>query len=195
MRASLILGLSLSLPALAQTHAVDDQRQDIIKGILTTDRPALVERKRQVCLNGQEPARVKEARSSGMDFTPDAVDSCVAALQRSARDNQLAVIYQKLVNGLGGDSSAYQTLPKAIGAAVLSGDGKVPIGNGLAAPVSPELAFDAGFVVAYTDRAAKKEADPLKLRALAETCLNARGDPGTCFSAGYVYGSQWVNAR
>jgi hypothetical protein len=94
---------------------------------------------------------------------------------------------------LGGSTDGPERLPKAIGAAVTNGTGKVAIGNGKAATVTPALAFDAGFTVAYSDRAATKgTADPGQLKALAEACLEQHQAAGTCFSVGYVYGVQAV---
>jgi hypothetical protein len=198
MRLPILITLLLAAPAFAQTGATPDilhQRQQLIYAILTTDDQHAVDKQRWICINGQEPARVKDARAGGFAFTPDASDSCVAALQRSAKDSLLFGIYKRLLAGIGGDSSISQNFPKAIGSAVLSGNGQVPIGNGNAAKITPQMAFDAGFTVAYTDGAARKQGDPQKLKTLAEDCLNAQGDAGTCFSVGFVYGSQAFNAQ
>ena len=183
-------------PALAQQSPSQDiqrQRQEIVEAILTSDDQHTVEKERWLCINRLEPSRVTEARASGFNFTPDAFDSCLAALERNAGDKQLTEIYQKLLLHLGGTADGYQTFPKAVGAAVLSGNGKVIIGNGLSATITPQLAFDAGFTVAYEGAAAKREGvDMQKLKAVAENCLNVQGDAGTCFSVGYVYGSQAI---
>lgn len=197
MRLSFIVALSLAAPLFAQTDAPQEilrQRQEIITAILTTDRPDLVERHRWLCINGQEPSSVREARSGGMDFTPDAADSCVAILQREGKEQRLLDAYRTLTAKLGGDASTFQTLPKAIGAAVLAGKQQVSIGNDKGTTISPELAFDAGFTVAYMDNASRKTADPHKLKAVAERCLDGSTDAGTCFSVGYVYGSQAIIA-
>lgn len=150
---------------------------------------------RWLCMNGQEAVSVRDVRARGRDFTPDVSDECVAALQRDAKDGQMTYIYQKLVTSLGGNPASSHTLPKAIGNSVLSGDGKVPIGNQLVATVTPQIAFDARFTVAYTENAAKKTMAPEKLKASAEDCLGGKNDAGTCFSVGYVYGAQAVGAR
>jgi len=172
------------------------QRMAIVNAILTTDRPDSVETQRWVCFTGGEPSRVRDARRDGMAFTPDASDSCLAALERSGKDRTLPGLYKRLATELGGNAEGYGRLPKAIGASVLSGDGKVYIGNHKLVTVTASIAFDAGFTVAYTGRAAKKQGmDPLKLKSVAERCLDERKDAATCFSVGYVYGAQSFSAR
>ena len=191
-----LLAATLSSPAQNLTsQKVLNQRRDIIDAILTTDNRGSVARTRWFCMNGQEAGSVREARARGIDFTPDVSDECLAALQRDARDGQMIYIYQRLVTSLGGNSASAYTLPKAIGNTVLSGDGKVSIGNKLAATVTPQIAFDAGFTVAFMDNAARKTMAPDKLKAAAEDCLDGKNDSGTCFSVGYVYGSQAATAR
>jgi hypothetical protein len=174
---------------------IQQQRQEILTALLTTDPPFTATEQRWVCINGNEPSRVKEARTMGMDFTPDASDSCVAALRRSAKDRSLTEPYKKLLTQTGGDIALTESLPKAIGAAVLDGNVKVSIGKGKAITPTAPMAFDAGFAVAYTSAAPKKEGDPQKLKSLAESCLAGGKDAGTCFSVGYVYGAQAFNAR
>jgi len=195
-----VAALLLPAPAFAMDGASPEevlrQRQEIIEGMLTTDRRESIAKTRWLCMNGQEWGSVRDARAEGIDFTPDASDECVAALQRDAKDGQMSYIYQKLVTSLGGNPASSHTLPKAIGNTVLSGDGKVPIGNGLAATVTPQIAFDAGFTVAFNESAAKKNGgDPQKLKAAVEDCMDAKQDAGTCFSVGYVYGAQAVSAQ
>lgn len=129
-----------------------------------------------------------------MDFTPDASDGCLAALQRAAKDGKLSDAYKKLLVQTGGDAELSLKLPQAIGAAVLRQDADVSIGNGQAITATSSIAFDAGFTVAYIEGARKKQVpDPQKLKALTEACLSNGKDAGTCFSIGYVYGSQAFN--
>ena len=178
------------------SQEIQRQRQEIVTAILTSNRTESVEKQRWACISGREPSRVKEARAGGMDFTPDASDSCLAALQRAAKDGKLGDAYKKLLVQTGGDAEFAEKLPRAIGASVLSGDGKVALGNGKAMTATAPIAFDAGFTVAYIDGAAKKQGmDSQKLRALAEACLSNDKDAGTCFSIGYVFGGQAFNAR
>jgi hypothetical protein len=186
-------------PVFAQKDSpqeIQRQRQAIVTAMLTTERQEKVFQQRWICINGWEPSRVTEARTMGFDSTPDAFDSCVAALQRSAKDRRFGDVYARLLSETGGNAQRVETLPKAIGASVLSGDGKVSIGNGKAIVVTASMAFDAGFAVAYTEGAATKQGmDAQKLKAIAEACLGNSKDAGTCFSVGYVYGAQAFNAR
>ena len=189
--------LAASLPALAQTQPSQEvlsQRKELVDELRTAPRWDVAQA-RWVCINGLESDRVREARADGLDFTPDASDSCVAALERDARDGQMIYIYQKFLTKIGGSPANAHTLPKAIGNAALSGNGKVYIGNNLATAVTPQMAFDAGFTVAFMESAAKKTMAADKLKAAAEACAAGKQDAGTCFSVGYVYGSQAVSAR
>ena len=182
--------------AAADQKEIARQRQDIVDSILTTENAESVAQRRWVCFNGAEPSRVREARAGGFDFTPDASAICLATLQRKARDEALLEPYKKLVLTMNGNPDSSERLPKAMGAAVLSGDGKVSIGNDKGVVVDSALALDAGFTVAYTSAAAKKEGlDERKLRLGAEGCLDRKSDPGTCFSIGYALGSFAFNVR
>jgi hypothetical protein len=175
---------------------IQRQRQEIVAAI-QTDRPESVGRRRWVCFNGGEPARVREARAGGgFDFTPDAADSCLAALRRKGRDHALLEAYRRLVIDLQGDPDTYAMLPKAIGNAVLSGDAAVSLGNGKGVKVDPALALDAGYTAAYMNAAPKKEGlDPQKLKSFAESCLDQQKDAATCFSVGFTLGSYAVSAQ
>lgn len=198
MRAFTLLLIGCSIVSLA--NAADDreiarQRQEIVDSI-RTDQPESVARLRWVCFNGREPANVREARQEGFDFTPDAADGCLAALVRKAKDHALLEPYKKLADDLQGNTEAYDRLPKAIGAAALSGEDIVSIGNGKGVKMDAALAFDAGFTAAYMGAATKKEGlDLQKLKAFAESCLDKQKDAGTCFSIGYALGGQAVNAQ
>ena len=187
---------SILLPGLCFAQKdIMQQRQEILTALLTTDRQDKASQLRWVCINGKEPSSVKEMRAIGMEFMPDASESCVAALQRGAKDRTLTEPYKKLLADTGGNVALSDTLPKAIGASVLNAKGNVPVGNGKAIiPTSP-MAFDAGFTVAYVSGAPSKSGDPQKLKSLAESCLAGEKDAGTCFSVGYVYGAQAFNAR
>ena len=60
--------------------------------------------------------------------------------------------------------------------------------------VTPALALDAGFTVAYQTGAPTKSADAAALRKATETCLDKYANqplsPGACFGVGYVHGAQ-----
>jgi hypothetical protein len=147
---------------------------------------------------GEEPKRVTEGRRAGKDFLPEASDTCVAVLIRTAHDGRLAGLYRTLLVNLGGDVGLADRLPFAIANIAMTGDGsgKVSIGNGKSATVAQPLAFDAGFTAAYLkgDRRATN-VDVSRLRSMAELCLSVLMDPGTCFSAGYAEGGLALSAR
>jgi len=180
----------------ADQKEIARQRQETLDAILSSDESEVVARRRWTCFNGREPARVRQAWAEGWDFTPEAFDSCVAALRRKGKDHALLDAYKKLTANLGGNVGTYEKLPKAIGSAVLGGDGTVALGNGRGVKVDSALAFDAGFTVAYTVGAAKKEGlDSQKLRLFAQDCLDQKNDAATCFSAGYSLGAEAISAR
>jgi hypothetical protein len=186
--------LSLSvLPAQRESPAeIAAQRKGMLDEIMK-DTADSVGVQRWVCAMGKEPESVKEARAGGFDFTPDASDGCVTALVRIAQAGDLLQMYSRLSKEAGGTGEGYKTLPRAIGSAALANRDSVAVGNGKGAKVTPSLAFDAGFTVAYTERAADKGiADARKLKSITEECLNDRGDAGTCFSVGFVYGAHAV---
>jgi hypothetical protein len=171
-------------------------RQEILDDMLSKDPPYAVAAQRWVCAMGQEPAGVTKSRSEGATFFPDAADSCVTALVRTARDRQLPALYGRLLAELGGNREGYERLPRTIGATVLNGTTKAAIGGGKAVEVTPALAFDAGFTVAYLDGAANQgAADARQLKTLTESCLAQGQDAGTCFSVGYASGANAFRAR
>lgn len=193
--------VSLACPppgSAASPEEIATRRQEVLRNMLTEEyQPSLIAGLRWVCAMGRQPASVAGDRANGTYFTPDAGDSCVTALVRTARDNRLPELYGKLATEMGGNAAGSETLPRVIGAAVLSGDGKAPIGNGRVAVVTPALAFDAGFTVAYQEGTASKPVtvDAGKLKILAEACLGQHQDAGTCFSAGYVDGARAFKAQ
>jgi len=180
-----------SEPSPAQLAA----RQASLQSILTTVSSKAVTTQRMTCMLGEEPGRVSKGRLAGEDFIPDAADTCVAVLVRTARDGRLPDLYRTLLAELGGSTGMYQTLPLAIGNAVLDGSGKVAIGNGKVTDVPPPLAFDAGFTVAYLKGDAREQnMDPAKLKLVTEACLDVREDAGTCFSVGYAQAGRALSA-
>jgi hypothetical protein len=185
-----LFALMLSAGADQGLAATPDEtaRQASVNGILTTYPTRAITAQRLTCMLGEEPDRVIEGRKAGKNFIPDAADTCVAVLVRTAHDGHLSDLYRTLLTQLGGSVELAEKLPLAIGNAVMDG-GKDTI-------VPPSLAFDAGFTVAYLksdDRVDNLDAAMLKL--VAESCLAVNKDASTCFSAGYVYGQQAVRAR
>jgi len=197
---TMLMALALSAntpPALGASPAeIATQRQEALEQILKSDTAYTVAAGRKLCASGKMPSFISEQRAAGAVFYPDAADMCVATLVRTTRDGRLSELYVKLLADAGGDRNAAEGLPTAIGSAVLANQKTAPIGNGKAIVVTQALAFDAGFAAANKDRAAKGgSADAGQLRTLAEACLRQQRDAGTCFSAGYMYGSQAVRGQ
>lgn len=140
---------------------------------------------------GRVPTEVTQARTQGAYFFPDAADSCVMALVRTARDQQLSALYSRLLAELGVGQGEAARLPEAIGAAVMHGTTQVPIGNGKSMEVTSALAFDAGFSVAYRQGAGVSGSVNIQqMKVVAEDCLGQRRDATTCFSVGHVHGAR-----
>jgi hypothetical protein len=174
------------------------RRQESLDQLLSADfEPALIANLRQSCALGGEPARVVESRAGGAYFTPDAADGRVTALIRTAHDGHLLQLYEKLLTEMGGDVANYEKWPRVIGAAALAGKADVAIGANKAIELTPAIAFDAGFTVAYQEGKAGKSGTVIAatLKALAESCVGQHGDVAKCFSAGYMYGAHAFDGR
>lgn len=183
----------------ASTAEIAGQRQASLNGILTTFPDRAIAAQRLTCMLGEEPDKVAKGRQAGKNFLPDAADTCVAVLVRTAHDGHLPDLYRTLLTELGGDVEEYAKLPLAIKNAVLDGDGKVPIGNGKVMDIVPSsLAFDAGFTMAYLGGYEKFKPDvddPAQMKLLTGGCLAVQKDAGPCFAAGFAYGAQAFRAR
>lgn len=206
-RHAVLLGLAMSASAAPVSAAgpasgtpspadIAAHRQALLNDMLTKDSAYVIAGQRWLCAMGKEPAQVAKARAQGAYFFPDAADSCVAALIRTARDRQLPTLYGKLLTELGIGQGDGARLPEAIGAVVMNGAEKVPIGNGKAMVVTSAIAFDAGFTVGYWQGAGVSGAvNVQQLKVVSEDCLGQRRDAATCFSAGHVHGARAFNAR
>ena len=187
-----LLPLSALLAQQESPAEIARQRQEVLDHMMQVD----AERngpQRWVCAMGGEPGSVVEARASGFSFTPDAADSCLTALKRIAQVGDLKKMYSKLAKEVGGTEEGYEQLPRAIGSAALNNRNSITVGGGKGAAVTPALAFDAGFTVAFTERVPDKwTLETKKLREITADCLANKRDAGTCFSAGYLYGAHAV---
>lgn len=171
-------------------------RQAILNDMLVKDPAYVIAAQRWLCAMGKKPAQVTEARAQGAYFFPDAVDSCVAALTRTARDQELTALYGRLLQELGGGQGEAARLPDTIGDTVMSGAAKVQIGNGKSMVVTPAIAFDAGFAVAFRQGAASAgSVNVQQLKAVTEDCLGQKRDAATCFSVGHAHGARAFGAR
>ena len=183
-------------PAAAADADINGRRHELISAMLRSDfTPLMIAGVRRVCAAGREPADVAEDRAKGADFTPDAADTCITALDRAAQDGNLPDLYRKLLSDAGASSDGFAKFPEAIGIAVLHGSDQVKTSDGHVVTVAPALAFDAGFSAAYQEgrAASANEVNEGQLKSLAEACLGQQQDPGTCFSAGYAFGARAIS--
>jgi hypothetical protein len=171
--------------------------QELLEEMQTADySPKRISRARWFCAMGREPAVVAESRKDGlMGKLPEASDYCVAALTRSAHDHVLPELYSRLKTELGVSTEGYEKLPAAIGASVLNNGTTVDIGNDMHTDVSPSLAFDAGFTVAYQTGASHEgKINETRMKEVAESCLGGGLDAGSCYSVGFIYGVRTYQA-
>jgi hypothetical protein len=108
---------------IAETMDVAAQRREALDTILHDDSASDVADQRSACALGKTPAIVAQGRADGALFMPDATDECVVALRRTGHDHALEVFYKDLTIKMGGIGGDFEKLPRAIGAAVVSGDG------------------------------------------------------------------------
>jgi hypothetical protein len=201
--AALVLAVLVALEAAAQAQSPEEvatERREAIARLFRPDYADVAARERQVCFLGKQPQRVIADRARGAYFTPDAADTCIAALTRLGSDQQLPEQYRKFIAAIGGDVATAAALPRAIGAAVMNGQQTVALGNGRGADVDSAIAFDAGFATSFREGAAAPpgSVDEAQLKAVTETCLANQQDRGTCYSVGYLQGArahQQVAAR
>lgn len=167
------------------------QRQAIIDGILSSDTAADVAIDRDNCMAGQMSSITRRARNAGGYSSPDAADTCVAALVRVGRDGRLIDSYLRIVNEAGGDSAIAGGLPDTIGSAIIAQKSEsAPIGRGKGIRIDPALAFDAGFSAAYLKGETRAEGMPdiATLKAISEACLDrTEVRLGLCYAAGFAH--------
>lgn len=193
----------LSVLGLAVADAAELTDEDIItahlKGILTTMSAKEVAANRDECIMGSKADTVAMAREVGLPGFADVSDLCVTVLIRTARDGRLLDAYAAIIAENHGDPSRLETLPDAIGGALLKQKSTdVPIGNGLAVGIKPALAFDAGFVVAYRsdDRDMSGLPEAGQLKQSAEACLAQQSkDMASCFWSGYALAARALNGH
>jgi hypothetical protein len=187
--------LVLSAPAGTFAQTAEEARQDrrdILAGILHDTPPELVAKMRRGCIAGTRPATIQKDRALGEISLPDAADYCATALYRIARDGSLLAFYRESLPRSASDVT-YEKMPAVIAASIMKfGTNQVPLGNGDAAVITPALALDAGFTVAYrkSERYAPGMPQAAALKPIAERCLAQRErDLSLCFSTGYAYGA------
>lgn len=195
--------LLLPVLGLAAADAASPSDEEIIaahlKRILTTMSSDEVANDRDACITGVQADAVATAREVGLPGFADVSDLCVTVLIRTGRDGRLLDAYATIIAENRGDPSNVETLPDAIGGALLKQKSTdVPIGNGLAVGIKPALAFDAGFVVAYRsdDRDMSGLPEAGQLKQSAEACLAQQSnDMASCFWSGYALAARALNGH
>lgn len=198
----LVLGFVAAADCLAHQENVSAatlrERYDGLAYLLTGAPPDMVGKARKTCAAGQAPSSIAWSRSHGSESQADASDNCPTVLLRIARDGTLLGLYRDLVLELKGHPASYENLPSAIAAAAMRGGKQVDIGNQLAASISPALALDAGFTVAFQkhERATAGMPGLAALKPIAERCLSQQEpDLGLCYATGYTYGARAASGQ
>jgi hypothetical protein len=173
---------------------IEQKRHDFLQ-TMRAESPILNENRRWACMTGKEPEEVKEARSEGLDFTPDASKMCVTTLERQTDEGNALWLYKRFAQDAGGTMTPEQVL-QAVGKAAQNNQPTTEaIGPKGAIAVTTAKALDAGYTVAVLNKEtmislgiAETPENVGKLMALAESCLDGRNNkapsPSACFVVG-----------
>lgn len=197
------LGLLAALPAFAQRAEMDPaERAAMDRGtvqfLLKTLEADDVQIHRRRCAVGKAQEVTDKSRALGSLTLLDAADECPVVLLRQGRDGNLLQLYREVMVDMVGQAAGHEGLPASIAAAVAQGARQVAMGNRSSGTISPALAFDAGFTVAYRGREPldARMPDPARLRPLVDRCLKQQEpDLKACFGAGVTLGARAVNGR
>lgn len=153
---------------------------------------------RHFCAEGIAPDYIASMQEMEGDLfpaeIPELADYCITVLTRTARDDQLDGLYKDLLGVHDGVSTdGYAQLPATIGQAALNKANTVELGNGKTLALTPSLAFDAGFTVAYQHGGPSSEASVTSI--LVDSCLNNKLTSGACYAFGMLYGARAAKAR
>jgi hypothetical protein len=197
-----ILGFVLAGNCLAQQGGVSSttlrDRADSLAYILDGAQAEIVTKLRRACATGQSVSATEWSRSLGSTSLADAGDECPTLLLRVGRDGALLSLYRDMMVELTGQPGGHEQMPAAIAAIVMKGGNQVTLGNQRAAVVTPALALDAGFTVAYQKRERATAAMPglSVLKPIAERCLSQQErDLGLCYATGYTYGARAASGQ
>ena len=180
--------------SLTTADGIAQQRHDFLQTIWT-ESAILVENRRWACMTGKEPEFVKEARSEGLDFTPDASKMCLTTLDRQAQEGNALWLYQRFARDAGSTMTPEQVLQAVESAAKNDQPTTQAIGPKGAIAVTPAKALDAGYTRAVRDKTtlsslgiAETPENVGKLMGIAENCLDGRNSKAPSPSACYVTG-------
>lgn len=183
-----------SAKAIRVSADIAQQRHDVLQTIWT-ESAILVENRRWACMTGKEPEFVKEARSDGLDFTPDASKMCVTTLERQSQEGKALWLYQRFAKDAGSAMTPEQVLQAVESAARNNQPTTQAIGPRGAIAITPAKALDAGYTRAVRDKTtlsslgiAETPENVGKLLGIAESCLDGRNNkapsPSTCYVTG-----------
>ncbi len=201
-RCGLLAGVLLAAGILAPLRVADAQRraytaEEIRRGrqksleALMNDDGTGARWTRSACATADVVAGTAKAHAEGKVMVPEAVDECLTAMVRQARDGALMALYQDMLQRETGSMAGYELLPQRVMAVIRAGGNRMEIGGGRGLTITPGLAFDVGFSRAYWDgpTAAAIPSDPSRVRAVTGACLAQREQLAACFTAGYVQGA------
>lgn len=166
-------------------------RQKSLEALMTGDG-AGARWTRVACADADMVASKVKSYAEGNVLMPEAVEECLTAMTRHARDGQILGLHYDIMRRLKDDPAGYEAMPQRIADAIQAGSTMLPVGQGVSLPITSGLALDTGFMSAWTSQGAGVPgtvSDPARIRAATETCLTQHGDNKTCFTVGYVQGA------
>ncbi len=180
-------------PRVATDFNVEVERHEFLEQI-RTEPVVLNAARRWICAIGRAPEQVREARSKGLNYIPDASKSCVITLERQAREGKSMELYEKLAEDDGGTLRPEEVLD-AVRTAAMNNQLDVVIGSKGGIAPTPFLSLDAGYTKGARDKAtmsslgiAVTPENVGKLMGIAEACLDGQNksapSPSTCYATG-----------
>jgi hypothetical protein len=177
--------ITLSSDALAQRKKMLDAIQK--------EPSSSIAARRSTCALGKAPEVVREARSEGETYVPDASESCRLALQRDVRDGKSVEYYERLAEEKGLNMNPAD-LVDSIAVAAKNNRREVQVGGRSIAVTNP-LSFDAGYIEGFRQeftlaslRMPDTEGNTRQLMTVAEGCLDkdSKNPPpaSSCYVAG-----------
>lgn len=203
-------------PANLTPEQIQRERERRLEGIRSGEFPAIARMIRESCAKRDSVGMIAADQANGNLALPDAVDGCLAALDRQAREGALMSLYEDMVRR-GAPAPQPRTarelvewkedqllavsrvispearqLPQRIIDAIQAGRGSFEVTGGQTWLITPGLAFDTGYVAAWSEQGKNAPGtvnDQARLRTATEACYSQRGDNRTCFTVGYMQGT------
>jgi len=172
---------------------VEVERHKFLEQI-RTEPVALNAARRWICAIGKAPEQVREARSKGLNYVPDASKSCIITLERQAREGKSMELYEKLAEDDGGTLRPDEVLD-AVRSAAMSNQLDVVIGSKGAIAATPFLSLDAGYTKGVRDKVTVNSLGISitpegvgQLLGTAESCLDGQNKSAPSLSVCYATG-------